>query len=428
MGAQQKNETLVPWLIGVQKYPHRFVAQREYAPLECAVRDMVGQPVAVQLAAARALQAVAECVPRDEVRMTGEAPKPSLLLENLCQRLLQSKVPNPEERVKLTWCLANATFLKGHHHGKHAMDLFKSIVNSCSSQAAFWGDFARAAKWCGDWAQVKTACGRALELGDPNARGTLWNLALANTALRGLAPDRVSSQDLVEVWSRLGIQVRSTAGGLPVTLTPLPEAHVRVPVRDGTGPVHFERCAVTPLSPAHGVITSPCFAEQTPVDFGDVIMWDGLPVSVDDQGTPCFALLEILRRGDEHRVPVVGMVHDPSDVEDINRALPPGVNLYARRQRVVVTCPRCASGERWTAHEHEEAQTFHLLEGKLVVPQAGQLEPTARAMDGFMKSSGRCQLAMPALFEALGDTRRAGKEHRLWGGILRGLEQNASSR
>jgi len=68
----------------------------------------------------------------------------------------------------------------------------------------------------------------------------------------------------------------------------LPPMQVRVLAKGpGTGPnatvpdssVSFELVWVAPLSPCHGVVQSATFREA-PIDYGDVVLWDGAPVSV----------------------------------------------------------------------------------------------------------------------------------------------------
>ena len=120
--------------------------------------------------------------------------------------------------------------------------------------------------------------------------------------------------------------------------------------------VSFELVWVAPLSPCHGVVQSATFREA-PIDYGDVVLWDGAPVSVlktPEGPVPRFPLLEILRRGDEERMRFVALSEEPGRLAEVEAALPPGWTRAAhpagpsRSSRAPRSrcpgCPRCGRG------------------------------------------------------------------------------------
>jgi hypothetical protein len=101
------------------------------------------------------------------------------------------------------------------------------------------------------------------------------------------------------------------------------------------------------------------------------------------------------------------------------KELPPGARLFVQHARVEELCPRCAAGEAWTKHEHAPPESHRVVYGKIVAAASTNLEALRAAIDGLARRDGRAVLAIPALYEALGDTARAGREHQTWRGIER---------
>ncbi len=226
----------------------------------------------------------------------------------------------------------------------------------------------------------------------------MWNLALAATALG-------EGDVAAGAWRDLGFDsVRLGAGGLPL-LDALPAARVRIRSRpSGHGLVaepaeRFEVLTVAPHSPGHGVVTTPTFGES-PVDYGDLVLWDGAPVASED-GTPVHPVIERIREGDESRLRFVAIV-SPGDLEALTGHLPEDVRLFVRDEGF-----------------GQEERGERLVYGKLVAP--GGLAPSdlLARFEAASVSLRNLRLAVPELYERVGDTRRAGQEHQAWKGVER---------
>ncbi|MAC25269.1 MAG: hypothetical protein CMH59_02065, partial [Myxococcales bacterium] len=202
------------------------------------------------------------------------------------------------------------------------------------------------------------------------------------------------------LWRDLGIEARLSEGGMPI-VEGVPEVRVRAPsVASGHGVLpeperSFEVLWVAPTSPCHGVVISPSFRD-CPVDWGDVVLWDGAPVSQDP---PVFPLLEILREGDEHRFRFVALAKR-GDVEKIVERLPEGVQAFAHPVGV-------------------EKDGDVLAYGKLVAPASVDLKALRGRFEAALAELRTMRLAMPELYEKTGPTKRAGQEHQAWRGIER---------
>lgn len=393
------------------------VVARARAAIDRAPED----PEVVSEAAA-VLVAEAERHPLDEPeRRRG----PAEIAAEATRRCLASMdgPPPGDDRVagRLLILRANALRLAGHSHDAEARQAFEEALRHQPDSAGWHYDLGLLHKHRGRWREALAANVRARELGG-DTKPVLWNLAIAATALG-------EGETAAECWRSLGIDARVNDAGMPV-VAGLDPVQVRVPSR-GTGhrdasavpdqAATFELLWAAPLSPVHGVVQSPAFREA-PVDWGDVVLWDGAPVGVTEiEGTPVprFILLEILRRGEERRLRFVGLQQGPGEVERLQASLPDGSLVFVQAERVEHVCPRCASGDVLVKHEHAPPEEHRIVHGKIIVPSGQALDAVRDALEHEMRSRGTFQIAVPELYEQLGDTRRAGQEHQAWRGIER---------
>jgi hypothetical protein len=359
------------------------------------------------LSKARAILARAERVPFDERRGDLDALA-------IAERLRDAGAP------ALRLLRANALRLAGRDHDEQARRAFEELLAHAPNDGNAWFDAGLFHKVRGRWSEALDAAERARALLGDEKR-VLWNLAIAATALgRG--------EVAAGAWRSLGLPVTINAAGLAV-VGGLDAVEVRVPSR-GSGhagaPVadtalSFEVVRVAPLSPCHGVVETPTLRDA-PIDYGDVVLWDGAPVSVSDAGgrpLPRFALLEILRRGDESRLRFVALEQRAGQVAALEQALPEGARVFTLEARVEAVCSRCAAGEVLRPHAHERPEDHRMVRGKIIVPRSVALARVALALERALGAEPGVALAVPGLYEALGDAGRAGREHQAYRGIER---------
>ena len=386
------------------------------AAIEAAPTD----PEVVRGAAA-ALIAAAEEIPLDEPerrRVPAELAAEALAR---CLDTLDERRAGEELTGRLLILHANALRLCGHAHDDEAQRAFARALEHSPDAAGWHYDLALLHKHRGRWREALAANVRARELGG-DTRPVLWNLAIAATALG-------EGATAAECWRALGIPAEVNDAGMPV-VAGLDPVQVRVPAR-GTGHqdasevpdrgAAFELLWAAPLSPVHGVVQSPSFRDA-PVDWGDVVMWDGAPVGmieIDGTPVPRFVLLEILRRGEERRLRFVGLQQAAGEVARLEHELPEGSQVFVQVERVEMVCPRCAAGDVLVKHDHAPPEEHRIVYGKIVVPPAASLEQVREVIERDMRTRGTFQIAVPELYEQLGDAKRAGQEHQAWRGIER---------
>jgi hypothetical protein len=302
-----------------------------------------------------------------------------------------------------------------------ALVSYRAALAEQPGRGGWWFNLGLLHKATGEWAEAFAVNQRAHTLlGDEKA--VLWNLAISATALgRG--------EDAAAALRKLGHGAQVAASGMPY-VDGLPPVQVRVAsVGSGLGSgaalpdraVGFELLWVTPLSPCHGVVSSASQRDAS-VDFGDVVLWDAIPVGVVEDGgrpVPRFPLLAVLRRGDERRFRFVALQQNAGDVAVFAEGLPDEARMFIHHERVELLCARCANGEHMQKHRHEPPQEHRLVYGKLVIPGHVELRAFRRELEATLRSQPRIQLVVPGLLEAVGDTAAAGKAHQMWRGLER---------
>jgi tetratricopeptide (TPR) repeat protein len=378
-----------------------------------------------------ALIRAAERVPPDEPQPPGGAARRAADAAARCLRALAARAPGDEPLLGFLH-MSHANALRLLRAYDDALAACRTALAIDPERGTWWFNLGLLHKARGEWAEALDVNRRARALlGDE--KPVLFNIAIAATALgRG--------DDAAEALRRLGLDAQVAPSGMP-WVEGLPPAQVRAATlgsglnpRDSAVPdrsVGFELLWVTPISPCHGVVSSASQRDAS-VDYGDVVLWDPVPVGVTDHAgkpVPRFPLLAVLRRGDERRFRFVALQQDEGAVAAFGEALPDEAQLFIHHERIERLCARCASGEHMQKHAHEPEEEHRLVYGKLIVPGGVDLHAFRRELDARLHASPSIQLIVPALLEALGDTEAAGKAHQLWRGLSRtGLKLEATAR
>lgn len=307
----------------------------------------------------------------------------------------------------------NALRLSGEH--ELALRCLQQAIEAEPERGGFWLNLGLLHKARHAFRDALLAFQRAEALLGEE-RGVLWNVAICATALG-------EGATAVAALSKLGHRAELAESGMPY-VAGLPPASIRV-ATVGSGlvttavpdrSVGLEVLWVTPLSPCHGVVSSPSYREAS-ADYGDLVLWDGIPVGMaehEGRPVPRFPLLSVLRKGDEHRLRFVALQQSSGQVAALGEQLGQGALLFIHHERIERFCARCASGEHLRKHQHEPAEEHRLVQGKLVLPAAVDLPAFKRDLDGLLQRHSGVQLVVPRLFELVGDTAGAGVAHRLW--------------
>lgn len=336
-----------------------------------------------------------------------------------CLEGLDDRARNDPERGGLLWInRANALRFCGADYDSQAQQAFERALELDGQRGWWWFDLGLLHKHRGRW-QPALDCNLRARARLGSERAVLWNLAICATAQ--------GDGDLAAgTWRQLGIPADVDGrSGMPV-VEGIPEADVRVPTfggpeAGGVSPdqASFEVVRVSPLSPCHGVVVTPTL-RQAPVDYGDLILWDGAPVSVQARGNdkrPIFALLARLRPGDEYRFPFVATQGRAGALDRLAAELPDEAQLYVGDARIQWACARCTADH--DAPVADEARPEDPVHGKIVASPSVSLEGVRQACEKALGRPQELALAVPGLYEALGDATTAARQHEVWRGLER---------
>ena len=372
--------------------------------LSCAERVVAGfgsdPDVVITLSAA--LIRVAERRPPDEPPFErGPAHLAAAVCQSCFETLTGEQRRNPELGGYLQINLANALRMMGPEHDDEALKAYQLALTIDDANGSWWFQLGLLHKWRGRFREGLQANRNAVARAGAD-RGMLWNLAICATALG-------EGEAALEVWRSMGMPGELSRSGMPY-VPDIPAMQVRVAtvgedVGEGdplpASTVTFEVLWVQPISPCHGVVQTPT-ARRASVDYGDLVLWDGAPVRVNqvgDRPVPVFPLLWVLRPGDERRLRFVGMQKDAGLVEQLAEELGDEATLVVFDQR--------------------RGDDQSLFSGKLIVPGNVELGKVRAQLEAGVRKRPGLTLAIPKLYELLGDTPAAGKAHQAWGGIER---------
>lgn len=408
-----------------------------YSGLVEAVMGLVAghgtDPQVVTLACDTLIREAERLAPDEPPPADGAAHAALTVVQRCLDGLDQADRENTETLAYLQVCLGNA--LRLAHLYDRALPALKSALSKRPDHGPWWFNLGLLHKQRGDFAAGLSANKRARELlGEQKA--LLWNLAICATAIG-------EGQAAVEAFAALGLSAYVATSGMP-QVDYMPPVQVRVatvgpghmgPSRVPDRAVSFELLWVSPLSPCHGVVQTPTY-RQGSVDYGDVVLWDAVPVGMAElEGKPCprFPLLSVLRPGDEHRFRFIALQRRPGAIAALEGPRSDGLgHVFVHRERVQtgrglgqdtsLASPAMESYPSGSTSEDER-----LVYGKVVLPADADL---AGFRDAFMAEAAlaEVELVIPELLERLGDTAAAGKAHTMWRGLERTIEKAAERR
>jgi tetratricopeptide (TPR) repeat protein len=254
----------------------------------------------------------------------------------------------------------------------------------------------------GRFADGVTANRIAASLVDEVVESYEWNLGICATG--------AGNADLaLDVWKRMGQAIEIGRFGLPegsyaqckVRLAERPLAERTADIDD---PGAEETIWIERLSPCHGVIRSVLY-QRLGVDYGDVILIDGAPITHHTYGevqVPVFPHLATLVRRNYQLFDFAGNQATARQLANLTSELDEDAIIYSHSEGFTVMCASCWRDPDLNHDRHESVQK-HVVRGRIAAPPG--MAP-ARLVDmidkAIEKQGGSCQLYAPDLSAAAG--------------------------
>ena len=236
-----------------------------------------------------------------------------------------------------------------------------------------------------------------------------WNLGICATgAGEGAAA--------LQVWKRLKQEIEMGRFDLPEGS--YPQAKVRVAQRplaertaESDDPGLEESIWVERLSPCHGIIRSVTVYDLG-ADYGDVILFDGAPITEQTHGDrkiPVYPHLATLRRNHYQRYNFAGTQQQSRQIHNIE--LQWDAVVYSHAENFRNLCMQCWADPD-VNHEHGETVDKHVVVGQIAAPPERDPRVLLRQLDAELAKRPDCRIYVPGLCEAAGLPDRADVEQR----------------
>ena len=255
---------------------------------------------------------------------------------------------------------------------------------------------------------ANTASARLRSVPDEN---TEWNLGICAT---GAAEGHIA----LDVWKRMGQKIEMGRFGLPEGR--YPQCKVRLaerPLAERTAatddPGLEETIWIERLSPCHGIVRSVLYGSLG-VDYGDVVLIDGAPITHHTYGenrVPVFPHLATLARNHYRLFDFAATQDGASRIADISGELAGDAIVYSHTESFQVLCAQCWRDSALD-HEQHRPEKKHVVSGRIAAPQ--HLDPVdlLAQIDRALETRPGCSLFAPDLCEAAGTRERATVERR----------------
>ncbi len=251
----------------------------------------------------------------------------------------------------------------------------------------------------------------ALRLSDGDNEAYHWNLGICAT---GAGMGEVA----LEVWQAMDVKIELGRFGLPdgrfamckVKLAENPLAERR-PENDSPG--LEETIWIQRLSPCHGIIRSVLY-QDLGVDFGDVVLFDGAPITYHTYGgeqVAVFPHLATLVRQGYHYYDFAGTQETADQLADASADLSADSVVYSHTESYQIMCESCWRDPDNDHLDHEETEKFVVF-GRIAAPPTISPEDLLNEIDQAVAKRAPAEIYAPALCLAAGQEARAAAERR----------------
>jgi len=252
---------------------------------------------------------------------------------------------------------------------------------------------------------------RAATLAKEPSNATEWNLGICATGAR-------EGTAALEVWKRMEQKIEMGRFGLPEGSYPsckvrLAERPLADRTADSDDPGLEETIWIERLSPCHGIIRSVLY-QRLGVDYGDVVLIDGAPITYHkygDREVPVFPHLATLVHSNYQFFDFAGTQDGEGRINGASEDLDRDSVIYSHTENFSVLCAGCWRDQD-IDHEHGETEEKHVVRGRIAAPPDVAPSELLRQIDAAMAKRSPCRIYSPDLCAAAGLTERVAFERR----------------
>lgn len=263
----------------------------------------------------------------------------------------------------------------------------------------------------GHFAEGVKANQKAIELADEPSDSYQWNLGICAT---GAGQGEVA----LDIWKEIGQKIELgrfglPEGGYPSCKVRLAELPLSERSADDDDPGMEETIWIERLSPCHGIIRSVLY-QDLGVDYGDVILFDGAPITYHkygDQQIAVFPHLATIKKNNYQFFDFVGTQETKGELGDISSQLEKDAVIYSHTEKYSILCSSCWNDET-IDHEHKQSEEKHVVTGRIAAPPDMAPSAILEKIDNALRGTPESRVFSPDLCHAAGLDDRARIEER----------------
>ncbi len=342
------------------------------------------------------------------------APPPTdPLFNNIVRRLssIASRENGTEAEMKVYEGLSTAARLCARQHDKIANQSYARITELYPK--ASWAHYGQGLffKTRARFEEGVKANQAAISLTDNPTQAYFWNLGICAT---GSGQGEIA----LKVWKEQGQKIEMgrfdlPEGGYPsckVRLAQFPLSERNV---NNDHPGLEETVWIERLSPCHGIIRSVLF-DDLGVDYGDVILFDGAPITYHkygDEKIAVFPHLATLKKQNYQFYDFKGTQDESGRLGRISSILDDDAVIYSHTENFKILCATCWRDED-TQHQHDETEEKHVVSGRIAAPPNVDPKKLLDQIDVAIRNEPQNRVFSPDLCRAAGFEHRAIIESR----------------
>jgi Flp pilus assembly protein TadD len=335
------------------------------------------------------------------------------VFRNVVERLnsLATTYEGRPEQETILGGLATAARMLARQHDAIAESSCRKLTEINPRKRAYHYNLGLFYKTRGRFEEGVAANQTAASLADEINEGCEWNLGICATGARNAAV-------ALDVWKRRGQKLEIGRFGLPDGLYPsckvrLAERPLAERAADLDDPGEEETIWIERLSPCHGIIRSVLYGDLG-VDYGDVILMDGAPITHHTYGeerVPVFPHLATLLRRNYQFFDFAGTQDEARQLAGLSEELPADAVVYSHSENFMFICANCWRDPDVDHARHESVEK-HVVTGRIAAPPDIAPERLLDLIDKSIEKRGHCQLYAPDLCAAAGLVGRERIERR----------------
>jgi hypothetical protein len=323
----------------------------------------------------------------------------------------------PSERFVMKG-LATAARMTGRQHDELAERAYRRLIELEPDVDTHHYNFGLFLKTRGRFQEGSLANQTARRLSQEPSEACNWNLGICATGAR-------ESSVALSIWKELGSKIELgrfdlPEGGYAQVKVRLAQRPLAERDKDSDDPGLEETIWIQRLSPCHGVIRSVLY-QDLGVDYGDVILFDGAPITYHTYGErqiPVFPHLATLICQRYRFFDFAGTQAEQGQIGDLSRDLHQDAIVYPHSENFQLLCATCWRDPSINHGDHI-TEKKNVVTGRIAAPPGLEPKELLQQLDGAIAQRDTCRLYSPELCEAAGLMERADVERRRFDMIKR---------